>query len=231
MREIDVTRQSAVRGPSQRSRAMASIAAACYVVGCSAAGDRGAETSTERAVPTCDPTEVVEVSSAERTSALVDLDCDGVVDTVELRLMTDGTIRRPSVVVRGSVEGELSTDWDQLPQLISFGDLNGDSIRDILVVDVTESSVFANVVLVRQLGGLELAQFESDSLRRETQYRFHDVTWPSECVNHLMPRIQRESQQALTVSIATGDWRREGDCARAVRRKLEVRDSHFVIVK
>ncbi len=175
----------------------------------------------------CDPAEVVAVSSGDKQVAVVDLDCDGVSDSVTVTWKIHETGRRPTLTVHGSLGGEISTEGDFLPELVSFGDLDSDGMRDILVVSVTESSVFAEVVMVHRDGDLSLVTFPSLSLRRAMQYRFHDVGWSSGCLGTLMPRLERLGTGGLAVSLATGDYRREGDCARARRQILRVVDQRF----
>lgn len=84
---------------------------------------------------------------------LADLDCDGSVDTVRVEwIYKQGIPYAQTSVVGRELSGRSSGQTDQLPQLVSFADLNADGLRDIVVMYLDDSAVIGEVELVRRDG-------------------------------------------------------------------------------
>jgi hypothetical protein len=151
----------------------------------------------------------------------LDLDCDGRTDSLRVRWERVDGIDRPVFRLSGSLRGHLVATGDELPKFVGIGDVNGDGTLDVLLEESDESSVSANVLLVRG-ATLALATYESPGLREEATYVFHDVGWRSQCLDTLRPRIVGEADGRVVIDVATGGYNGPGDCDQPRRMRMWV---------
>jgi hypothetical protein len=174
----------------------------------------------------CDGPRPEKTNWAGSAPALIDLDCDGAADTVRVTWLK-GTRWLPQITVSGSIRATGVFLSDELPQLVEFGDVNGDGIRDIVAAFIDESSVLPFVLLVLR-DTLLVVRFPDTQTARQMQFTFGDVNWPDACVDSLVPSIV-VLDSLVAIEVRTGEYRMPGDCSRASRARLLVRDRMFVV--
>lgn len=153
--------------------------------------------------------------------ALLDLDCSGQRDTVEISDTVSGDTVFPRIAVRGrALHGGLRLIFDQLPRLIAVGDLDGDGIRDLVLTVVDESTVFTDVVLLTADGPKE-PQRDPSIDWRGLQFVLDEMT-PKDCLKSVLPRIDARRPGTAVLLLPYG-YARNGSCKRVDVARLGFR--------
>jgi hypothetical protein len=154
-------------------------------------------------------------------SALIDLDCDGSPERLQMSWASRSGVSYPRVDVSGAtLSGELLLERDGLPQFVEFGDLTGDGIRDILFVTADESSVLFGVVLV---SGSALVEPRSEGLDwRRLQFTYDEDEEISRCPSFVLPRLNFTAGAPGLVVVASRKSGAQTDCSDPALHRLRV---------
>lgn len=146
---------------------------------------------------------------ADGRMAWADLNCDGHRETIAIDWRAVGDTEMVSIeIVDGDLSGHVLLRYDGLPQILGFGDLNGDSIRDVLIASVDESGILANIVLSAP-GGPKMPQYAHDLDWSRLQFNYDDLA-PLDCLDRVRPRIVTEPGRSAYVQIFYGASWTEG---------------------
>jgi hypothetical protein len=192
------------------------LALTLVACGAGSAGCRPAVSTSSIACP------AVEKRDTATTVVAVDLDCDGGEDTVRVVWMKTG-VQRPALVVAGAhLKDTLLLDVEgTLPDVLAFGDLQGDGTRDVLLALADESTVLPVVVLVSR-DGLRAATPAPTLAGPSLQFRWDSSEAEPGCLERLLPRLEARPGRTPAVVAAVGSAEEHG-CASPPTVTLEVR--------
>ncbi|MDR0788203.1 MAG: hypothetical protein LBG44_10115 [Gemmatimonadota bacterium] len=162
-------------------------------------------------VPGCPPglrwTE--ENGRVDKFSAWVDLDCNGVPEMLSVK-SGEGALKGFVVlhISGGEIDVEISTGFqDGAPQFVSFENIDGDSILDIVMASYDESVIYPHIILVGP-GGPRNAIWNwkqpIDPLLLNFIHGGEGV--PEECIQRMMPRIRTRPDGRNVVEVSSGDF-------------------------
>lgn len=145
---------------------------------------------------------------AKRTvdTLIVDLDCDNGLDTAIIAARERPSFHYELIVsMSGRTDSVTVKEDGPLPLLIQAGDLDGDRLRDIVLVDIDDGTIMPAVIRVRR-DSLVFTGYARGTHPMDTQYvveldaktRFMDCTWEA------MPKIWIIPGTGPVVSIARG---------------------------
>jgi len=138
----------------------------------------------------------------DSASALADLDCDGRRERVTVGWDTTSGVTRPRIDVAGSLPAHLILEMDGLPDIAAFGDLDGDGLRDVLLVSTDESSILPVVLLTR---GRQLVPAEADTTVnwRRLQITRDPALGADTCLSRYLPSFVATSGRVSGLSVAS----------------------------
>lgn len=131
-------------------------------------------------------------------SMLLDLDCDGLVDTVLVEREEVGANRGlPKVIVaRGGRTVELRLQSDVLPEIVDAGDISGDGVIDILLSGVSESVTIWPLLVITSYDTLLVPT----DMEEMGVYYFDELTTPECSSRELLPFFERDRDGRLVIS-------------------------------
>lgn len=151
----------------------------------------------------CDVSETVLFPPGSRSGS-VDMDCDGVVDSVSLaRVDLDGVLVSQATI--GGRTPYRFRELDGLPTLSEAIDMDGDGMRDLLLVLVDESTVLP---LLLRVTATDARPFDESGLDwRRLQYVWSAQDNQDLCTSVVAPRthVDTEGRRYVQVRAAAGD--------------------------
>lgn len=154
------------------------------------------------------------------SAVAVDLDCDGQQEQLTVTWGRQDSISIPILTIQSStLGGEVGLPVEGLPTISAVGDLDGDSIADIVLSVSDESTVYTTVVVATPSGPLNAVR---DTLVEwpALQFRLDDEA-PSSCREKAKPRVERSSSGRWILVIPFGaSW--EGDCETLPQARLAI---------
>lgn len=196
---------------------IAIVAAVGLWSGCSRSRTVGSDPEAATGRYSCDKADVIR---PDRRSAIADLECSGELDTVKVAWDSTDHIVRPLVVVtRPERTDRVRLATEGLPEIVAIGDVDGDGIRDILLVTSDESTVIPGLVIVRRDSAIVpvvLRGFDWKAF----QYVFADNVMTATCLPSLRPRIVSRNGGAA-LSVASGSSL-TSDCRTPPRKLFQV---------
>lgn len=182
---------------------VASIAALFGILACDARSRDASANVAAQQQARCDVSEAV-LFPPGSTSGAVDMDCDGVVDSVSLtRVDLDGVL--VSQVTIGGRAPYRFLALDGLPTLSEAVDMDGDGMRDLLLVLVDESTVLPLLLRVTATAARPFDESKLDW--RQLQYVWSAQDDQDSCTSVVAPRthVDAEGRRYLRVRAAVGD--------------------------
>jgi hypothetical protein len=194
------------------------LAAAIVITGCAGGPSKTIDSCAEPFIGGLDSDSI----SSDGFSAQADLDCSDTPETIRVHWDASGEVHVPTITVQGVHHSlGLALQLDGLPRIMGFGDMDGDSIRDILLAVVDESTVRPVPLLVRR-DALLTPELRESLDWRDLQF-LHDDLAPRACVDEMLPRIEADPGKAATLWISTGiSW--ENGCERPAVVGLRIVD-------
>lgn len=213
--------RAVTRGPwTKRSTGVALLVLG---LGLGSGGCRPAESAPAIACP------AVETRDTTTAVVAVDLDCDGGADTVRVVWVDAGDQRLALVVAGAQLRDTVLLDVEgTLPDVLAFGDVQGDGTRDVLLALADESTVLPLVVLVSK-EGLREAALSPELSARDLQFRWDSSEAEPGCLERLLPRLVARPGRTPAVVAAIGSAEEHG-CASPPTVTLEVRRDTLVPV-
>jgi len=144
--------------------------------------------------------------------AVADLDCDGQPENIQVTWSEQNEQKLPQIVIAGahrSLQTRLMLDG--LPQLVAFGDLNGDGLRDALLAIVDESTIYPIVVLTKR--DTLLVPVDAPTLdRRGLQYLWDEQGVLEQCIPQLLPRFSIAGGNRAAIVVASNGAQSDTSC-------------------
>lgn len=135
------------------------------------------------------------VAAANSLAVAIDLECTGRIDSV---FITRVGFLDALVVFRGPVSDTSTLNEESSGSIQSFGDLDGDGVLDVLLVEEDASSIMPRVFSLGPNATREL-QFLLPQEVASLQV-LRDFEHPTECVINALPRLELDSFQRVVVS-------------------------------
>jgi hypothetical protein len=203
---------------------------ACIVI----AATVGCDTNAEQRHQSVDTSHVAvaPVQLADTIHAVSrDLDHDGSLDTIVFYLSKQGGVRYAYVRVCGAtLSAVIRLLGDGAPEIVDYGDLDGDGVEDLLLADVDLDVIWAGALLVRP-DSLTIAKPAASVSPEATWYGWDPTAGHGACRSELMPRIEALSDGTLVVSMASGEAITTADCMNPNRNRFRVFGDSLVHIK
>lgn len=159
------------------------------------------------------------LGQAGSTTGAVDLECDGIVDSITVSRVNVVGVAVAQLRV-GDRAPYLFRNLDGVPTLVEAVDIDGDGVRDLLLALIDESTVLPLLVRVTSS---EMRQFDEGALDwRQLQYVWAEGDDQDSCLAMVAPRsgIGASGHRYVRVRASLGDTA----CAQAPSVALVVRN-------
>jgi len=149
--------------------------------------------------------------------ATADLDCDGVAERVTIEHMEHDRLFLPQITVRSETfNSRVAMAWDGLPQISQVGDLVGDSILDVLMVDSDIGVTNALAALIHRDTILTLSYGDVETAR--AMNFIYDEALGKACSDVGRPFLTITEPHGVVISVAHGHVSGGKPCSSVDRR-------------
>ncbi len=169
------------------------------------------------------------MSRSADSVVIVDLDCDGQAEHLVVTWGEFESVVEPVLRVQSTtLGGEVRVAVEGLPSIVAVGDLDGDSIGDVVLSVSDESAVFTTVVLATLSGPMNAVR---DSGVDWTRLQFQlDERVSKKCRDGALPHVVRNDDGSWALLIPFGaSW--DGDCDAPQEARLSVVQGVLTTIK